>query len=341
MAEQDFAQQVRAGREGTVFMDRPSWGRVRVTGADRATFLHNLTTNDIKGLAPGQGCSAVVINQRAQILDHVDVYALADAFYVITGPNKAAETLAWWDRYLITEQVELKDETVGTWLIDVTGPQATSLIGRLVPGAGELGEFGNVEGTLGGAPVRVLRTQGVHGNGYHVVSSAEDAPKVRQALVEAGAIAIDDEAFEVLRAEWGYPLVGRELTENNNPWEARLDGSVSLNKGCYLGQEVVARLNTYNKVQRYLVGLRLPDDRLPDAAPRLFDAEDKEVGFLTTAVTPPGETRAIALGFVKGAYASEGQTLTLKWGDHAESVEVVDLPFWKGRTRDAAAPSRA
>ncbi|MFN3431526.1 MAG: hypothetical protein ACK46X_16435, partial [Candidatus Sericytochromatia bacterium] len=309
MAEQDFAQQVRAGREGTVFMDRPSWGRVRVTGADRATFLHNLTTNDVKGLAPGQGCSAVVINQRAQILDHVDVYALADAFFVITGPNKAAETLAWWDRYLITEQVELKDETDGSWLIYMTGPTATDLVGGLVPGAGELADFGHVEGTVGGVPVRVLRTQGVHGNGYHLVSAEADAPPVRRALVGAGAIAIDDEAFEVLRAEWGYPLVGRELTENNNPWEARLDGSVSLNKGCYLGQEVVARLNTYNKVQRYLVGLRLPDDQLPDAAPRLFDAEDKEVGFLTTAVTPPGEPRAIALGFVKGAYAAEGHVL--------------------------------
>jgi hypothetical protein len=314
---------------------------VRVSGADRATFLHNLTTNDIKGLAPGHGCSAAVINQRAQLLDHVDVYALPDAFYVITGPGKAAETVAWWDRYLITEQVELKDETAETALVYLTGPNAPTIIENLIPAAQGLPPYGTAEGTLGGVHVRVLRTAGVHGEGYHLVSAAADAGTVRSALAGQGAVAIDEAAFEVLRTEWGYPLVGRELTENNNPWEARLDQSISLHKGCYLGQEVVARLNTYNKVQRYLVGLKLPDTLLPDAAPEIVDAEGKAVGFLTTAVVPPGADRAIALGFVKGAHAEEGTRLTLKWGDHQAPVEVVDLPFWKGKTRDAHAPSRA
>lgn len=341
MAEQDFASQVRAGREGAVYMDRSDWGRVRVTGRDRAAFLHNLTTNDIKGLAPGHGCSAAVINQRAQILDHVDVYALPDAFYVITGPGKTAETLAWWDRYLITEDVQLLDETAETALTYLTGPEAPTIIENEIPAAQGLPPYGTAEGTLGGVRVRVLRTAGVYGEGYHLVSAAADVGTVRSALAGESAVAIEPEAFEVLRTEWGYPLVGRELTENNNPWEARLDQSVSLHKGCYLGQEVVARLNTYNKVQRYLVGLQLPDTRLPDAAPEIVDGEGKVVGFLTTAVVPPGADRAIALGFVKGAFAEPGTTLTLKWGEQQEPVEVVDRPFWEGKTRSASAPSRA
>jgi folate-binding protein YgfZ len=341
MAEQDIAAQVRAGKEGAVFMDRSSWGRVRVAGADRATFLHNLTTNDIKGLSPGHGCSAVVINQRAQILDHVDVYALPDAFLVVTGPGKAAETLAWWDRYLITEQVELQDVSAETAMTYLTGPNAPTAIENQIPAAQGLPPYGTVESTLAGVTVRVMRTQGLFGEGYHLWSSVADAPTVRSALSGQGAVPISEEAFEVLRAEYGYPVIGRELTENNNPWEARLDESVSLNKGCYLGQEVVARLNTYNKVQRYLVGLRLADTRVPNAAPKLLDAEGKEVGFVTTAVVPPGAERAIALGFVKGAYTGEGTTLTLAWGDEREPVDVVDLPFWKGKTREAGAPSRA
>jgi folate-binding protein YgfZ len=341
MADASFEAQVAAGRTGAVYMDRPTWGRVRVTGRDRATFLHNLTTNDIKALTPGHGCSAVVINQRAQILDHVEVYALPDAFFVITGPGKAEGTLAWWDRYLITEDVELADETAETALVYLTGPGAAGLIETEVPAAQGLPLFGHAEGSLGGAVVRVMRTRGVHGEGYHIVSKASDLPVVHAALAGPGAVPIDDAAFEVLRAEWGYPLVGRELTENNNPWEARLDGSVSLNKGCYLGQEVVARLNTYNKVQRYLVGLELAGDRLPDAAPELLDAEGKAVGFLTTAVVPPGADRAIALGFVKGAYVAPGTALTLKWGDQTEPATVVDRPYWEGNTREAGAPSRS
>lgn len=340
MADNQLASEVRAGHEGAVLMERPDWGRIRVTGADRGTFLHNMTTQDIKGLTPGGGAPAVVINQRANILDHVDVYALPDAFYVITGPGKAESTLAWWDRYLITEDVQLKDETAETCLFYLTGPQAATVIGGLVAEARDLTGFRSVEGVLAGAPVRVASTHGLFGEGFHVVGRAGDREPLLAALAGAGAVVLSDAAFEILRVEAGFPMVGRELTEQQNPWEGRLDNSLSLHKGCYLGQEVVARLNTYDKVQRYLVGLELPGPSVPDAAPRLV-AEDKEVGFVTSAVTPPGAAHALALGFVKGAYAPAGTSLTMRWGEGNEAPVVVrDLPFWAGKTRAVGAISR-
>lgn len=341
MTDNQLAAEVRAGHESAVLLERSDWGRVRVAGADRATFLHNMTTQDIKGLTPGQGASAVVINQRAQILDHVDVYATPDSFFVITGPGKAESTLAWWDRYLITEDVQLSDLTADTCLFYITGAKAAELLGAVLPEAQNLGEFRYVEGNFVGVPVRLVSTYGLFGPGFHLVGEASGRDALLAHLTSAGLTPISEAAFEVLRVEAGLPMVGRELTEQQNPWEARLDQSLSLSKGCYLGQEIVARLNTYDKVQRYLVGLALPGKDVPDAAPKLV-ADDKEIGFVTSAVVPPEGDHAVALGYVKGAYAQPGTTLTMKWGEAGElTVTTRDLPFWEGKTRQVGPISKA
>jgi folate-binding protein YgfZ len=261
---------------------QPDRAMIRLTGADRAAFLHNMTTNDVKGLAPGQGCPAVIVNQRAGILDWVGVYAGADEHWLIGSPGKAAELMAWLDKYLITEDVQLEDRSRDLWL---------------GPGAGGFAHDGSVFGTYG-----------VDGAGAFYL----DRPAGREVTAEE---------FEGPRIAAGLPLVGQDLTDQRNPWEGRLDESVSLSKGCYLGQEIVARLNAYDKVQRYLVGLRW--EQAPAVGEKLFQ-EDKEVGYVSS-VQP-----AIGLGFAKAAQALPGTRLTTASGNF---VTVEDRPFWAGKTR--------
>lgn len=314
---------IETAKAGAFMQRRSDWGRVKVTGADRAQFLHNMTTQDIKGLAPGQGAPAAVINQRANILDHVEVHADAEAYYVVTSPGRTEDVLAWWDRYLITEDVQLTDLTAVTGLWYVSGARAREVVGA------ELAPFGLSEIVIAGHTVRVLGTHGLFGDGYHLWVDQAGEEAVGQALTARGATLIDDATFEALRIEWGLPLTGSELTEQRNPWEARLDESISLHKGCYLGQEIVARLNTYDKVQRYLVGLALQGEA-PAVGTKLL-ADGQEVGHVTAVAG------AIALGFVKAAQAAPGTEL-LAGGT---PVKVADRPFWAGKTRAVSAPSRS
>lgn len=261
---------------------QPNRALIRLTGSDRAAFLHNMTTNDVKGLAPGEGCPAVVVNQRGLILDWVGVYAGAEEHWVIGSPGKAAELMAWLDKYLITEDVVLEDRSQDVWL---------------GPGEGGFAHDGKVFGTYG-----------VDGPGAIYL----EKPAAR----EVGA-----DEWEALRVQAGLPLVGKDLTEQRNPWEGRLDASISLNKGCYLGQEIVARLNAYDKVQRYLVGLSW--NAAPAEGEKLF-FEGKEVGYVSSAQPRLG------LGFVKGAQAQAGTKVQTESGT---SISVDDRPFWAGKTR--------
>lgn len=304
------------------YFQAPERGRLRVTGADRAAFLHNMTTNDIKSLAVGAGCSAAIVNQRGQLLDRVDVYATGDALLVFTGPERAEADLAWLDRYVITEDVQLADLAADTAVYTLVGP---------VAGLPDLAEHGTATAALAGQTVEVFRTDDLLGPAHLLLAPRAAAPALEAALRAGGAAPGDAETYERLRIGAGLPGWGREVTEARNPWEARLDRSISLKKGCYLGQEIVARLNAYDKVQRYMVGLAL-DGAPPVGATLLMD--DTAVGELTSVAGGK------ALGYVKAANAAPGSRLSVTWEGGAGTAVVEDRPYWAGKTRPVGAPSR-
>lgn len=336
--------ELEAARTRVAIARRPLMGCLRITGGDAATFLHNFTTHDVKGLPVGSGLSAAIINQRAGVLDLVDVYAMPEGFLVVTGPERAEADLAWLDRYLITEDVVLTDYGSEHALLFLVGPEAPKLLAALSPSLQDLPAFGHAEAEAVGVPVRVLRTHDWSAPAYHLLVPKADLDKLHTALTshpDHPATPISEETEELLRLEAGVPRVGRELVETRNPWESRLDESLSLHKGCYLGQEIVARLNTYDKVQRYMVGLRWPATTLPGADARLFamtESGEQEVGQLTSAAQAT-EGEVVAMAYVKAAYATPGQALTLRGPEGENPVTVRDLPYWEGKTRSVARPS--
>lgn len=308
----------------TVAFLAPDRGVLRVAGADRVAFLHNMTTADVKGLAPGHGMPGAIVNQKGQVLDWVGIHADDDALWVVTSLPRLGEVAAWLDKYVITEDVAIADHTTEATRFFLTGPGAEALAG-VAPWT--------VAGTaLAGLPVRVLGAPGWGGPGYLLEAAPGDAAAVADALAAAGAADPGPEARAWLRVATGVPTAGHELTERTNPWEARLDAAVSLAKGCYLGQEVVARLQAYDKVQRLLVGLDLPEGAVVAPGDALLDPADPDgarpLGEVTS-VAPGTDGPAAVLGFVKRAAATPGTGVMVRGADGTKiSATVGDRWFW-------------
>ncbi len=202
-------------RENWAWRDLSHFGQFRLSGADAATLLHHLTTNDIKGLKPGAACDAVLISHKGRVLDWLTVLREEKSLLVITSPNRRALFKPHFEKFILFRQ-DVKIEDVTGKMQGIFGPQA--------------------EGAIA--------TKRLPGGGFFVLN--DEFPT---------SPPCDDETYNILRVEAGVPVTGLELTETVNPWEAGLDAAISLHKGCYNGQEIIARLNTYQKVKQGLFRL--------------------------------------------------------------------------------------
>jgi tRNA-modifying protein YgfZ len=311
------AQAIAAASTGAAIYDRSHWGRLRVEDRDRLSFLHNQTTNDLKQLQPGQGCETVLLTATARTIDLLSIYVTAEDILVLTSPNRRADILSWLDRYIFFgDKVQLTDITDETVCFSLIGPQSADLLQRL--GVAELPQELDSHhlGMIADVPVRMACSSGLSGLGYTAIANLSDGRALWQALVEAGAMPLGEESWEQLRIYDGRPTPGAELTEDYNPLEAGLWHTISFNKGCYIGQETIARLNTYNGVKQQLWGLSLQHLYQPGEP---IYVEDRKVG-LITSVSPDGR---FGLGYIKTKAGGAG--LAVRIGE--EAATAVAVPF--------------
>ena len=278
--------QYEAAQTGLVWRDMSHFGRFRVSGKDAATLLHHLTTNDIKSQKNGEAREAVLISSKARVLDWLSILRLENGdFQVVTSPNRREMFAPHARKFVLFRQdVQIEDETAKAPLWGAFGPAATEIESEKWP------------------------TKRLPNGGFLVFG----APK--------NVVSIDNDTFNILRIEAGIPVAGLELTEEINPWEAGFDHAISLSKGCYNGQEVVARLHAYKKIKQGIFGLKL--EQLPLELPQKLSKDGKNAGFVTSAIESP-RFGPIALGFVRGDFQNEGEILDL-----GEQKAVVSrLPF--------------
>jgi tRNA-modifying protein YgfZ len=295
---------------------------VELTGADRAKFLHNLCSNDILRLTPGGGCEAFLLNVKGKVAAHLFVYCSLDSLILDSSPGQGEKIIAHLDRYIIRENVDLHDRTpkVGQLLVD--GPQAAALLEEL--GAAALPELlSHAAATLGGKAALVRRSGLTGADAFTVVCSREHKESLAQTLMDAGAAWRPAAAVEAARIEAGVPLYGVDITEDNLPQEVdRNDRAISFTKGCYLGQETVARIDALGHVNRTLVGLRFA----PLAAPapgKEIKSTDTIVGRVTSVAYSHRWGCAVGLGYVRQGHNVAGTRLT----SSDCGVEVVPLPM--------------
>ncbi len=269
------------------FYDRTTRGRLIVTGRDRKDLLHRLCTNAVAGLEKGRGVPVCFTTNKGRLIDWTVVLDRGEDLLLLSGnPERVAGHI---QQYTISEDVTVRNYMAIE--IVVCGPGAKGFLGvELEPWC--LGGRG-----LAGVQVEIVRVEPLLGDAYVVL--APDAVALRRLLAERGE-ALDVSGVDDLRVRAGIPAVPQEINDDHNPWEAGLGGSISLQKGCYVGQEIIARLNTYEKVQRRLVGLRLDAPAAPGAP---LTRAGEEVGRVTT----PSGLRALA--YVKSAFAEAGTRL--------------------------------
>ncbi len=241
------AEALEAAQNGVVICDRTHWGLIKVTGGDRLRFLHNQSTNNFERLKPGEGCDTVFVTSTARTIDLATAYITDDAVLLITSPNRYKYLLEWLDRYIFfADKVELIDITDKNAIFSLIGVQSDALVAKLGLEAIIGQPLGNHQLIN---EMRIAVGSGLTNTGYTLIVPAENAANVWKSLVEAGAVPMGDGVWEQLRIKQGRPAPDKELTEDYNPLEAGLLQTISFDKGCYIGQETIARLNTYKGVK--------------------------------------------------------------------------------------------
>ena len=317
--EKDTAA-LAAARSGVALYDRSHWGRIEVSDADRIRFLHNQSTNDFKILKPGEGCDTVFVTSTARTIDLTTAYILEDSVLLLVSPNLTEKLITFLDRYIFfADKVKLA-VTTQTATFSLIGSGSHALLENL--GAADL--IGQPYAShrllnLAGQDVRVAIGSGLATEGYTLIINADRAAALQQSLIDAGAVPISDRAWEQLRIEQGRPMPDHELTDDYNPLEAGLWNTISFNKGCYIGQETIARLDTYNGVKQQLWGVQLNALAEPGT---VVTIADEKVGKLTSVLET--EKGAIGLAYIRTkANAKAGMQVTI----NNTQTELIDLPF--------------
>ena len=313
-----------AAKRAAAIADVSDRGLLRMVGADALDLLHRLSTQDLHALQPGQGAATVLTTSKGRILDVLVVQRRSDSLMLHVSPGNQARVLDWLDTYTILEDSEAGDATGEHGQLLVFGPAAGEVVGAAAsdPAIGGLDLYHHRDTRLGGTEVTITKVEAPAGGGFHAATPLGELASARRALIDGGAVPIDDATFELLRVEAGLPAFGSELDEQWNPHEAGLERHVSYTKGCYIGQEVIARLDAYDKVQRRLRGLR-PLGNEPLSLGSKLLADGKEAGRVTSAVVSP-DFGPIALAYVRRAFAEPGARLVTAEG---AEVEVAELPF--------------
>ena len=299
----------RAAHESAVLLDRGDLGSLRVEGKDALDLVHRLTTNAVARLGDGEGVPTVFTTHKGRILDLVTVHRVADGLELFCSAGRSAVLRDWIERYTFREDVRVEDRSAACAVLGLCGPEAEACVAAAWPRPIAAPPFGAAAAPIEGHDAVLVRTFPFGGSGFLVRVAREAAGAVRALLLAKSAgrlIPAGPECLEVLRIEAGLGAADRELSEEHNPWEARLGDAVALDKGCYVGQEVIARLHTYKKVAHLLVRLSARAAAPPPPG-SVIRVGGEDIGEVTSsAVLPDGSGRVLLLGYVRDENAAAG-----------------------------------
>ncbi|MBM3924649.1 MAG: aminomethyl transferase family protein [SAR202 cluster bacterium] len=308
-------KEYRAARESAAVFDFSSWGRIKATGADTLDLLNRLSTNKTVGLKPGQGAPTILTSDKGRVIDLIYVYNLGLHILLVTSPGAAKPVMEWIDKYTIMDDCVLEDVSQKTSLLTVVGPRAAEVVDKMTAlDVSNLPAFGSAKVSISGTEGWVLRWDQAEIKGYQLVTPSDATDGLRQAAVSAGATLGSAQSWDMLRVEAGIPAYDKELGERFNPLEAGLIGAIDFAKGCYVGQEVIARLDTYKKVQRRLVSLSFENaDDIKEGAQLIH--EGQSAGEVTSVAKLPG--KHAGLGYVREGLISSGARLAIQGRGYA------------------------
>jgi len=316
----DPEAEYRALTTGAALVDLGYRTLVRATGPDRVDFLQGMLTNDVARLAPGTACPALLLTIQGRVTADVRVAALADAHLLDVDLRARDAFLDALGKLVVADDVEFDPPAEATALVGVDGPEALGLLGL-----GALPPWAHEEVAVAGVVVRGVRASEVRGPGVVLHVPAAAAAAVWDALAAGGARPCGMEAIEGRRVEVGVPRIGLDMGEKTLALEVPVEDAISSTKGCYLGQEVVARGTARGHVNRRLVPLLIEGPTPERGAPLVRDGA--EVGQLTTVARAFGAGALAALGFVRREHWEPGTQLAVRGGHGVTVARVAAWPL--------------
>jgi folate-binding protein YgfZ len=316
-------------------LDLSCRGRLCLTGADRARFLHGQVTNDIKRLGSGEGCYTAIVDAKGKLQADATIFCLPEELLLDLEPGLNTAVAQRLEKFLVADDVQIVDVTALYGLLSVQGPKAEEVVRAAgLTSALPAREFNAVQLSdprLG--ETYLVNLPRLATSGFDLFAPAQSQVNLTQRLLAAagsiGGGAVGWQALETVRVEAGIPRFGVDMDQANFPQEAGIDGrAVSYNKGCYVGQETLNRIHTMGHVNRLLCGLRWASDlaSLPAKGDPLY-LTGREVGYITSAVRSAHLHANLALGYVRREASQPGTRLTLRAGQSETSIGIVELPF--------------
>lgn len=328
----DFASECEAVRKGVGILDLSSRGKIEVSGKDRCSFLHRVLSNDIQSLGLGRGAYAALLNAQGKILADMSVYIFANTILLETEAGLEKKVITLLQKLHVTEDVAFRDVTQDWVLISIQGPKSDALIGALIHGPVMVEqEFDNTNFMIQDIPATLIRRSVTGEKGFHFLTSKENGEIIVKRILEVGKLygikPVGAGAYEILRIEAGIPRYGIDMDENVMLPETGLETvAASETKGCYPGQEVVAKIKTYGGLNRKLSGLVFDKTSLPRTGDKILK-DGQEVGFITSACHSPTLGKGIAFGFLKKGYFDSSQDITISSCPDIQAKVISVLPY--------------
>ena len=326
----DSSSSVDEAYNGAALFDRSHWSLLKMTGNDRLDYLHNQTTNDIKALSPGMGCETCIVSPTARLIDLVTVYSQPDSLLLLASPSASSVAFSSLKRLIAFSDAQIADVAPDLTVLTIVGPHSQDILSRLGISLPPPGVHAHRAVDYQGHVLHVATGTGLAIEGFTLIVPSQSAGSIWKALVDHGATPKGTDAWETLRILQGRPALGKELANDFNPLEAGLWHTTSFTKGCYIGQETIARLDTYNGVKQQLWGVEL-NTSVP--LKTTIHMDEQRIGILTsmTASVVHGSYRGLA--FIKTKHGgagleielegAEGKTVATPYNTREKQVEAV------------------
>ena len=320
---------VRNGGAGLI--DLSARGRILISGSEAVMFLNGLVTNDMKTLAVNSWMPAVFPNVQGRLLAAVRVIHREDGFLIDTEAATRDTVVKLLERFTFAGDFRLADLTQDTALLSIQGAKSPEIMAAI---------FGETLANLGrdkmasvdwqGKQITVIRATHTAEDGFDVFVPTTEAEALRDAFIKTGAQPIGNDTIETLRVEAGIARFGVDMDETNVVTETNLDDAVSFAKGCYIGQEIIARIKYRGHVAKKLAGLIFEGEVSPESGAKIFSVDDKEIGRVTSVAFSPRLARTIALGYVKYDQLASGTSVRVDSSGTKFVAWVAELPFVRG-----------
>jgi folate-binding protein YgfZ len=330
----DADGEYRAARTGAGLVDLSFRGMLRVSGSERLRWLNGQITNEVKALTAGAGLRAAVLTAKGHLVADLVVYGLEDSVHIDLQRDRARAVQAAFERHIIADDVQVEDVSDRFARLMLVGPEAQRVLDSAVGAEiGDLPPWRHREARLADVPLRIASSRWLARPGVDVIAPIEAAGRLWEALRRAGRDAdlrpVGMRALEWLRVEAGWPWFGVDFDGNNLLLESLTPDHVSLTKGCYVGQEVVTRIEHQGHLNKKLCGLVLDGEAMPVCGAGIF-LGDRQVGQVTSALRSPALGRAIALGYLRRECWEPGTRVRIDADPEPLGAASSVLPFVAG-----------